>query len=250
MNKTLTSWVTTVTLCRSICSLRQWRCYGCQDRCGGPFFRADQAGRFLGGLLVLGEARLHKLRGACGTDRHHAQGAGGEETLGLREPVFEDAQLLHVATRSRGAAGGDLHRVETARDGGWGRGRLLLRRTLHLRVVAALVPGRGPLGRAGDHGSSLWHTACGDSHSRRGRPEDFQACPQPLPARSLLGRSIRRPVLLLRSLPARGACRRPRRTPPEPRGTRSLRKRRAWFFRGGRVGCGQGRIPGPAFGAA
>src|SRR5215213_9679001 len=236
----LTTRVTTVTLCRSVCSLRQWRCYGCQDLCGGPFLRTDQASRVVGGVLVLGEARLHKLRGACGTDRHHAPRVGGEETLGLREPVSEDAQLLHVAARSRGAAGRDLHRVEVARYGGWDSGRHLLRRTLHLRVVAALVPGRGPLGCAHDHGSSLWHTACGDSHSRRGRPEDFQACPQPLPARRFLGRSVRRPVLLLRSLPARGAWRRPRRTPPEPRGTRSLRKRRAWFFRGGRVGCGQG----------
>src|SRR5215213_11686687 len=136
----LTSRVTTVTLRRSICSLRQWRCYGCQDRCGGPFFRADQACWLLGGVLVLGEAGFHKLRGACWPDRHHAPRAGREETLGLREAVSEDAQLLHVAARSRGAAGGHLHRVEAARYARRHRGRLLLRRTLHLRFVAALVP--------------------------------------------------------------------------------------------------------------
>src|SRR5215217_2962177 len=40
-------------------------------RCAGPF-RADQAGRLLGGFLVLGEAWFHQLRGSCRSDRDHA----------------------------------------------------------------------------------------------------------------------------------------------------------------------------------
>src|ERR687895_647873 len=38
-----------------------------------------------------------------------------------------------------------------------------------------LLPGRGPLRRARDHGSSIRHTAGGDSHRGRGGVEDRQA---------------------------------------------------------------------------
>src|SRR5215207_11521609 len=120
---------------------------------------ADQAGWLLGGFLVLGEAWVYQLRGACWSDRDHAPRAGGEEAVGLGGAVPEDAQLLHALARSRGAAGCDLHRVEAARYARRDRGRLLLRGPLHLRFVAALLPGRGPLGRARDHGPFVRHTA-------------------------------------------------------------------------------------------
>src|SRR5215204_5129154 len=174
------------------CSLGKWRSLG--ERAGGK--RRNKTGRVLGGVLVLGKARVHKLRGACWTDRHHAQRAGREEALGLREAVSEDAQLLHALARPRGAAGRHLHRVEVARDGGGSGGRLLLRDPLHLRFVAALLPGRSPLGCACDHGSSIRHPAGGDSHRGRGGLEDRQTHDQPPGAGGIRGLGLRGPLLL------------------------------------------------------
>src|SRR5215204_2805385 len=156
--------------------------------------------------------------GACGSDRHHAPGVGREETVGLRGPVLEVAQLLHVIAWPGGPAGRDVHRVEVTRDGRGDRGWFLLRDPIDLRIVAPLVPGRSPFGRAGDHGAPLRDPAGRYSHRRRGCTTDCQACPQPLPAHRLLGGGVHRPLLLVGPIPARGASRRPRWSSPEPRG--------------------------------
>src|SRR5829696_1130726 len=133
----LTSRVTVVTVRRVVQSGGEEDGYGDQRRQHGGGY---QAGWVLGGVLVLGEVGVHQLRGSCGADCDHAQGAGREEAVGLRATVPADAELLHAPARTRGPAGGHLHRVEAARDAWWHRGWLLLRHTVYLRVAVALVP--------------------------------------------------------------------------------------------------------------
>src|SRR5215207_2489172 len=197
---------------------------------------ADQARWLLGGVPLLGEARVHQLRGSCRPDRDHAPGAGGEEALGLGGPVLEDAELLHAPAGSRGAAGGDLHRLAAARDLGWYCCGLVLRDPVDLRAVALELSCGRPLGRAGHHGPALRGPARRDSYCGRGGLTHRQADAQPRRPGRLRGSRLRGPLLPLRPVPAgRRGCRR-RRPDPEPRDARRLPGRRTRFVGGGRGG--------------
>src|SRR5215207_274871 len=202
---------------------------------------ADQARWLLGGVPLLGEARVHQLRGSCRPDRDHAPGAGGEEALGLGGPVLEDAELLHAPAGSRGPAGGDLHRLAATRNT-WGhRSGLLLHHPFHLRPAPALVPGGGPLRCAGYHRPPLRRPACRNSDSGRGGHEDRQAHPQPRRPRCFRCRFLRRHLLPLRTLPGgRGRGGRPWRVAAALR-ARRVQGPRAWL-RGRRVRHRPGRL--------
>src|SRR5215207_8207022 len=212
---------------------------------------ADQARWLLGGVPLLGEARVHQLRGSCRPDRDHAPGAGGEEALGLGGPVLEDAELLHAPAGSRGPAGGDLHRLAAARDVGWCRGGLVLRDPVDLRVVVLELSCGRPLRRPGDHGPALRRPARRNSDRGRGGLTHRQADAQPRRTRGLRGSRLRGPLLPLRPVPAgRSGCR-GRRPDPEPRDAPRLPGRRARFFGGGGGDCPRpGRVERSALHAA
>ena len=72
------------------------------------------ADHVLAGVRLLAAAGLHQLRRAGRADRDHASRPGRGATLDFGEAVPARAQLLHAASRARGPAARDLHRLADA----------------------------------------------------------------------------------------------------------------------------------------